>query len=100
MNNRKKIKTLKRILKQYQERGEHVHTLTCVKIITDEQLQEVLKGGKPMQNLTDNLMKRLSELLISEEYVKIAIEPSKVLGNHNRAYVELKVLAKEDVETI
>ena len=46
MNNRKKIKTLKRIIKRYQERDEHVHTLSCVKVITDEQLQEVLKGGK------------------------------------------------------
>lgn len=98
MNNRKKIKTLKRIIKQYQERDEHTHALTCVKVITDEQLQEVLKGGKPMQNLTDDLMKKLSDLLISEKYVKIAIKPSKVLDNHNRAYVELKILAKGDEE--
>lgn len=96
MNNRKKIKTLKRIIKQYQKRDEHTHTLTCIKVITDEQLQEVLKGGKPMQNLTDDLMKKLSDLLISEEYVKIAIKPSEVLDNHNHAYVELKVLAKGD----
>jgi len=96
MNNRKKIKTLKRIIKQYQRRDEHTHALTCVKIITDKQLQEVLKGGKAMQSLTDDLMKKLSDLLISEEYVKIAIKPSKTLDKHNRAYVELKILAKGD----
>jgi len=98
MNNRKKIKTLKRIIKRYQKRDEHVHTLSCVKVITDEQLQGILKGGKPMQNLTDDLMKKLSDLLISEEYVKIAIKPSKTLDKHNRAYVQLKVLAKGDEE--
>lgn len=41
-------------------------------------------------------MKKLSDLLISEEYVKIAINPCKDLGNHNRAYVELKIFAKGD----
>jgi len=96
MNNRKKIKTLKRIIKRYQERDEHVHTLSCVKVITDEQLQEVLKGGKPMQSLTDDLMKKLSDLLISEGYVKITIQPSEVVDNHSRVYVELDVLAKGD----
>lgn len=98
MNVRKKIKTLKRIIKQYQERDEHTHVLACCKIITDEQLKEVLKGGKPLKNLTEDLMKKLSDLLISEGYVEIAIKPCKDLDNHNRAYVELKVLAKGDKE--
>lgn len=98
MNNRKKIKTLKRIIKQYQERDEHTHVITCCKIITDEQLKEVLKGGKPLKNLTEDLMKKLSDLLISEGYVKIVTKPSLKLNNHNRSYVELKILAKGDEE--
>lgn len=96
MNNRKKIKTLKRIIKQYQERDEHTQLFVCTKVITDEQLKEVLKGGKPMQNLTEDLMKKLSDFLISEKCVKIGMRPCNDLENHSRAYVELKVLRKGD----
>ena len=49
-----------------------------------------------MQSLTDDLMKKLSDLLISEGYVKITIQPSEVVDNHSRVYVELDVLAKGD----
>lgn len=40
----------------------------------------------------------MTDLLISEEYAKITIQPSEVVDNHSRVYVELEVLAKGDEE--